>query len=407
MFILDLKFTDMKSFTLLIIGLGLMFISSCGNPADKMKENTQEEVNEITIAETDLFNGVKIMEFLRNKIKFIQDANELFLKGVDAYKNKKDLDSANYYFVHSILKEPSAKAYYDLGNVLKDQGSYDKAHRAYDMAEQLDFEPFSNILYKRAATYALMDNEVKSAEYIEYALQAGFNNMDQLNKDKDFDLLRNNYKMTEAVKRGLRGMSDPDKLFWLQYKRQFPKAELPITLKWRISQQERYDADFISYDFEKYIAEMRDEKFSREVSRGFYYTANVFENDHIVALVYMTKDEYMDEASPVLYRLATYTQEGRLIDKKIIGGQEEYEDLIRQATISQGGIVDVVVYEPNYEKDPKEKGYWENPIISLTEKSKLQYHIGAYGKIDLVFEQEIDEKSSKVIELDVAQNHDE
>lgn len=397
----------MKSTALLIASFGFLILTSCGNPADKVTNNQDEVISDITIAESDLFNGVKIVEFLRNKIKFVQDANELFLKGVDAYKNKKDLDSANYYFVHSILKEPSAKAYYDLGNVLKDQGQYEKAHDAYDMAEQLDFEPFSNILYKRAATYALMEQETKSAEYLEFALQAGFNNMDQLNKDKDFDLLRSNYQMTEAVKRGLRGMSDPDKLFWLQYKRQFPKAALPITLKWRITQQERYDADFISYDFEKYISEMRDEKFSREVSKGFYYTANVFENDNIVALVYMTKDEYMDDASPVLYRLATYTQEGRLIDKKIIGGQEDYEDVIREATISDAGIVDVTLYSPNYENDPKDKGYWENPIVSLTEQGKMQYHIGLYGKIELVFDRDVEQESAKTITLDVAQNHDE
>lgn len=274
-----MKFFYLITFTLLI--------SSCGDPAQKMLvDNTSNTKNtDIQLSGSDIFDGVKVFEFLNNKEKFIQEANELFLKGLNAFKNDKDLDSAEVYFTRSLVKEPSARTYCELGNVYKQRGEYKKAIDSYMLSEQLDYAPFSNILYNIAAVYSLQQDEVKSAKYLEYAMQAGYNNLESIEKDPELEHLRSSYEFKEALNRGLRGMSDPEKLFWLQFKKQFPKTNMPITLNWDLPIEKLEIMEYISYDFEKYITEMRDEKFSREVSKGFYYFAQVMETDQFVALI--------------------------------------------------------------------------------------------------------------------------
>lgn len=363
---------------------GILF--SCGDPAEKQDtSNKTEVINDITITETDLLDGVKIMEFLKNKTKFVQEANEFFLKGIDAFKNQNDLDSAEVYLKKSLLKEPSARAYCELGNVYKKKAKYDDALAAYKISEQLDYAPFSNILYNIATVYSLEEKPEEAANYLEFAMQAGFNNLDKIENDPDLKSLREEeWTYRNALNKGLRGMSDPDKLFWLQFKKQFAKTNMPVTLKWDLSPEKMEALQFVSYDFEKYIAEMRDEKFSREVSKGFYYYAQVMETDQFVALVYIVKEEFLGDYAPVTYKLATFTPGGKLIDKREISGRSSLADEVRLATIKANGAIDVQVLALEFEKDPVNEGYWDNPIKSTKAVGKEKYQIKANGKIELL-----------------------
>ena len=115
-------------------------ISSCGDPAQSTITKVETKILPVEISEADLFKGNKIVAFLNNETKFISESNALFLKGLNKFKNEKNLDSANYYLRQSILKEPTGKAYYELGNVFMDMKNYDKALLSFGMAEQLDFQ---------------------------------------------------------------------------------------------------------------------------------------------------------------------------------------------------------------------------------------------------------------------------
>lgn len=365
---------------LLTISVLFFILLACGNPAP-MIEKGKGIVQEYFLSEEDIYSGDKIQLFLQNKLKYNQEATELFLKGMNSYKNEVNLDSAEIYFTRSILKQPTAKAYYELGNVMLDKKKYDNTLKAYGLAEQLGFEPYSKILYNTSCVYSLKEEDEMAGKYLEYSIQAGYTNMDNINKDPDLQYLRDSYYFSKALENGLKGMSDPAKLFWLQFKRLFPKLNKPVTLDPYESSISTEDIVFISYDFEKYISEMRDEKFSREVSKGFYYYGVLTENDIYVALIYIVKDEYMGDGSPMTYRLATFDNGGKLIDKREISGTEFYADPVKVATIDSKLNITIDLYETKYEKDPEEFGYSDNKIIGKEKIGSESYKLSGNGQI--------------------------
>jgi tetratricopeptide (TPR) repeat protein len=359
----------------------LLVITACGEPAEVINTIKKQKRIDVELAESDLFETTKIFAFLENDVKFIEEANKLYLNGLDAFKNKKDLDSANYYLRQSILKEPSGKAYYELGNVFMSQEKYDDALNAYNLAENLDFQPISKILYNKSCLYSLQKDVEMSGQYLEYALQAGYNNLDHINKDEDLAELRDSHLFKKAVEKGVRGMSNAKNLFWLQFKKLFPKYPFPHTIESQLDEKVMAEKQYISYDFEKYISEMRDEKYSREVSKGFYHYAQVYETDKYVAVVYIVKEEFMGDAAPLLYRMATFTHEGKLIDKKRIGGKEYLSDDLWSTTFNKDKTIDVKILKPTYEKDPDEEGYYENKIVSTEEIGQIQFKVDDSGMI--------------------------
>lgn len=365
----------------------VLILASCGDINAVSDKKSEIVPNVIELKESDLFNSIKIMAFLANEVKHFKESNSFFLKGIDAYKNKKNLDSAVYFFRSSLLKEPQGKAYFELGNVYMDRKEYEMALKSYNLAEELSFEPFSKILYNKACIFSLQKKEEKAGNYLESALQAGYNNIDHIHKDPDLSYLRETHHFEEAMNRGMRGMSEPEKLFWLQFKRLFSSTELPLKLNPVLGESEFGKLSYISYDFEKYIAEMRDEKFSREVGKGFYYYVKAYESENYVALVYVVKDEFMGEMAPVTYRLATFTNDGTLIDKEDIGGRQNYEEPVRRATLKKNSIIEIDLVNPVYDKDTDEFGYYENQIKEYKKIGKMIYRILDNGKIKLETEE--------------------
>ena len=368
---------------LTILGLGVF--TSCGDPAPDSKTVTKVETKRtpIEISEDDIFQGNKIMAFLTNDEKFFKEANNFFLKGLNAFRNEKDLDSADYYLRQSILKEPTAKAYFELGNVYMDKKDYDNALLSFGLAEQLNYEPFSKVLYNKACLYSMKEDTELAGKYLEYSIQAGYNNLDHINKDEDLEELRETYYFKQAVKKGLRGVSNSENLFWLQFKKLFAKTSFPVQLKETIAREELEELGYISYEYEKYISEMRDEQFSREVSKSFFHYLQPYETESYVALVYIVRDEYMGELAPLTYRLATFTHEGKLIDKKEIAGRTSLGANIKEAKLKKNGIIEISEFEPTYEKDPDDEGYYDNPIIQRTLVEKKTMSIGKTGKISV------------------------
>lgn len=359
----------------------LLLVASCGEPTEVINTIKKQQRVDVQLSESDLFETSKIFAFLQNNVKFIEEANKLYLNGLDAFKNKRNLDSADYYLRQSILKEPSGKAYYELGNVYMDKKEYDKALNAYNLAENLNFQPFSKILYNKSCVYSLQKDVELSGRYLEYALQAGYNNLDHIDQDADLAELRKSEHFKPALEKGVRGMANAKNLFWLQFKKLFPKYSFPHKVKSQLDEKIMSGMQYISYDFEKYISEMRDEKFSREVSKGFYHYAQMYETDEFVAVVYIVKDEFMGDAAPLLYRMATFTHDGKLIDKKRIGGKEYLSDNLWETTFNKDRTIDVSILEATYESDPEDVGYYDNKITSTKEVGKKRFKVNETGKI--------------------------
>ena len=61
-----------------------------------------------------------------------------------------------------------------------------------------------------------------------------------------------------------------------------------------------------------------------------------------------------------------------------------YETLIKK-----NGVIEISEFEPTYEKDPDEKGYYDNPIIKRTLVEKKTLTIGKNGRISMKVSQDI------------------
>ncbi|MCR9171971.1 MAG: tetratricopeptide repeat protein [bacterium] len=368
---------------ILLTATASIVLASCGD-INKLPAKVQKQRQDVVLSEEDIFKGNLVAAFLENDKKYVQESNTLFLRGVDSYRNNKKLDSAVVYFTNSILKEPSAKAYFELGNVHMDQKNYEDALNAYKLAEQLGYQPFSKILYNKACIYSLKKDTELSAKYLEYALQAGYTNVAHMQNDSDLENLRSNkYTFQKAVDRGLRGVSNAENLFWLQFTKMFPALGKPIKLKMALSQEESQALEYISYDYEKYISEMRDAKFARDVTSSYLYYANAYETDKFVALVYVVKDEWMGDAAPLRYKMATFTHEGKLIDKRIIAGSSDsdLDGVYLQSTLNKDLTISGELVKPKYQKDPDEHGYYENKILSYKKVGTQNFRITKAGKI--------------------------
>lgn len=358
----------------------LLILSSCGDPGQLDPKLIKERVD-VVLTEADLFQGNLVAAFLENDKKYIKESNELFLKGIDAYRNNNKLDSAHFYFVESLKKEPTAKAYFELGNVSMDSKDYDKALKAYDMAEQLDYKPFSKILYNKACLYSLQGENELSGQYLEYAIQAGYSNIGHIQSDSDLEGLRETRHYNTALNKGLRGASNSENLFWLQFKKLFPEASLPLELKPNLSPEVSQALDYISYDYEKYISEMRDAQFSRDVSSSYLFYASAYETEAFVAVIYIVKEEWLGDYAPLTYKMATFTHEGKLIDKKAIAGQSDLDGEIILATLNKDLTISGEIVEPQYEKDPEEHGFYENKVKSYKKLGTVDFRVTESGKI--------------------------
>lgn len=366
----------------------LILVFACGTPTPSNRNEVDipfEDVIQLSL--NDVFKGEKIRQFLFQNQTEDQEANKLFLQGLDAYKNKKKLKDASDLFLQSIVKYPTSKSYYELGNVCMEQKNYKMALNAFGMAEKMGYEPFAQVMFNIARAHSQLKNFEQSGAYLKYALQAGYSNIENLEKNSDIALLREEapWIYTQNLKVGLSGMSNVENLHWLQFKRQFMTIDLPLNLETDQSKYAVQEKNMISYDFERFIAEMRDERFSREVSKGFYNFAQVNETPNYVALIYIIKDEFNGTEAPLTYRLVTFTNTGKIIDKKEIAGREDYSKDLKTCVFSKDLTFSITAFETTFEKDPEEHGFYENKVTSKTKKSTEVFKInsdGTFSKIE-------------------------
>lgn len=376
----------------------VVLLASCGNPSAPNSDPGQlltddEMTGPVKLSGEDLFDGEKVRLFLFQNPKVNQESNQSFLKGLDEFKNKKNLKAASEGFIASISEYPNSKSYYELGNVYMEMKNYKQALKAYSLAEKLGYEPFSKVLFNIACAYSQSENYSMSADYLQYAIQAGYANIENIEKDTDLAKLREEEPalFKKNVELALSGLSDVENLHWLQFKRNFIQAAFPINMTADKGKVVYDDENRISYEFERFVSEMRDERFSRDVSKGFFNFVQVAETKDFVALIYVVRNEFNGDQSPLTYRLVTYSKTGKLIDKKEIAGREDYSDMLKMCSINKDLTFTVTYYETTFQKDPDEEGYYDNPIVSKKKISADKYRIDASGKIQVAGKVQYDE----------------
>lgn len=313
-------------------------------------------------------------------------AENAFLKAIDLYRNKKNAAGSVKLFIKSILLQPQAKSYYELGNALMDARQTSTAILAYDMAELLDYKPLSKLLYNKACAYSISQNKDSAEYFLLGAIEFGYNNFDNVMKDPDLEGLRkDNYGFRSKMLEAFSGAGDPDKLQWNLFASQFKPLKMPLTIDKAYVKE--IGQHFIPYDFEVYVAEMRDSKFSRDVGSSFYYVGEVKKTTEYQTVIYAVSDaveepEEMTTDTPCYYFIVSYNNSGKILDKMKLAGQQLIEDPYRKATIEGNGDIAITEYKIEYEKGPTKEGLVDNPEKSRTELKSTIFVINEEGRFE-------------------------
>jgi len=345
--------------------------SGTQSPADKKGTDA--------LLEIEIFNKEQVLEALKATEGKNKRSDKYFLDGVDMYRNKKDPGGAIKLFKQSIMKQPQARAYFELGNALADENNLPEAALAYQMAELLDYKPTSKVLYNLACVYSRAQDTRSSLYYLVSAIEFGYSNLKNINEDKDLEFLRaNEYDFKSSVALALSGATDPDKLQWNLFWHEFKPVSYPLVL------DERYAAklgeDYISYEYERFVAEMRDNaKFSRETGFEFYHVGLAKNADSVKTLIYAVKNVIMGGDAPPEYFIASFDHYGKLIDKLQIGGHRKLSDPFRVGKLTENGDIEVGLFTVVYKKNPEEEGFEDNEVVENKFIEKQYYTLTEDG----------------------------
>ncbi len=369
----------MKKSSIIIVAVGLLLVA-CGGKKDT--NTTDQNGNKNLLAQADIFNKDVVLKFIETADKNSQQAaKKEFLTGVDQYRNRNQIDSAISTFKNSIGVYPFSKTYYELGNAYMDKKDFKGAIDAYHMAEVLEYEPVSVVLYNIACAYSMLEDGENSLKYLELAIENGYINLEHIMSDEDLAFTRKDPNFNETVKTSMAGNTSSDAVLFSMYKTHFASLTLPYTLDEATSQKVDFEKT-ISYDYDAFVPGMVNSEFSRDVGDEYFYVGKVTENNKYVALLYSQAGMWSDKP-PVHVYLATYEPEkGTVIDFEKIAGLEYYSDSLRTAVLKDGMSVEVKYFTQEWEKNPDDYGYdSENRRTGLNQVAVKNFKIDVNGNI--------------------------
>jgi tetratricopeptide (TPR) repeat protein len=357
----------------------LLFIAGTCLFACTSSSKKTAAVDAIHLSADNLYNKDTVLLIANSATEKNSASDKLFLDGIDKYRNKKNPAAGIESFKQSILQKPQAKAYYELGNALFDKQEMKEAIKAYGIAELLDYKPLHKVLYNMACAYSRIGDNDWAKYYLVSAIEFGYSNVKNIFADKDLEGLRqkDGYSFRSEVTAALSGATDPEKLQWNLFWHEFKPLTFPVTLDMKYA--DKLGEDYISYDYERFVPEMRNAQFSREVGSEYYHVGLVKNSDSIKTLIYAVEDVVMERSAPAQYYIVSFDKMGKLIDKLLIGGQKKLDEPFRVATIQENGSIQIGLFKQVYEKDPEKEGYQDNQLLESKEIGKEDYSITADG----------------------------
>ncbi len=265
-------------------------------------------------------------------------SNRLFLKGVDLYKNKKDPAAAIEVFKQSLLVFPRVETYYEIGSALMDMQATEQgkdkntklheALQAYEVAEHLHYQPIYSVYYNMACADNLLgyDDSTKSIDRISLNLNQAVINLRNafMNGFNDTAKLLHDERLSSLIKTGeFKQLMDqldaqkntfkPETIYDL-YVASFPNLPQPFVITYDSVDMRAYHV-LVSFDFARFIPEMENTEFGRDVSHDYYAVGKLATTPLYTAIIY-TSTEF--NYAPVYTKLVTYTPNGNIIDSRVI-----------------------------------------------------------------------------------------
>lgn len=370
----------MRYVLLLAAGISLF---ACNAPTNKTntETSTDQPGKSAGLTAQQIYEKDLIIKWVKSNKGKNKVSDKYFLEGVDMYRNKRNPESAVELFKKSIMEQPQARAYFELGNALAEVNNLPDAALAYQLAEVLDYKPTSKVLYNLACVYSRAKDYESARYYLVSAIEFGYSNVKNIYADKDLAYIREEKgEFNSLVTSALSGATDPSKLQWNMFWHEFKPVSYPLVLNDAYGQQLKDGPDYISYEYERFVAEMRDnERFSREVGYEFYHVGLAKSTDSIKTLIYAVHNVMNGYAHPLDYYIVSFDDHGKLIDKLEIGGQKKLSDPFRVPTLTENGDIEIGLFTKVYQKDPEKVGYDGNEVVENKFLDKEYYAVTADG----------------------------
>jgi tetratricopeptide (TPR) repeat protein len=179
----------MKHIFFLIIFI-LLFGCNKKTPTETKTDIKQE--NEVKEEIPDNIFTLKFYEYKRNNATDDEKSksNDFWNKAQTEHRKLKKYDTSIDLYLKAINLYPKPEYYFEMGNAYIDLKQYSKAILSYRFAVKLDIDKKDKIYYN-AACAASLDNQIDNAyEYLEKAMEYGYNNHSQILNDSDLINLR-------------------------------------------------------------------------------------------------------------------------------------------------------------------------------------------------------------------------
>lgn len=376
----------MQRLLFFLIAVSILFVA-CKN--DSTTTNTLTvSVNHLSTAT--MYNLDSVIAYLQ-QLKASQEdtGKKVFLQAIDLFKNKKDAAGSIALFEQSICFYPNNKSYYELGNALLELNKDSLAYNAFDMAERMNYNPLGYVLFKKACALAgevamsedLDGKEDKALKYLKHAIENGFVDREKIYNEPKLARLRTNDRFSNIYNDAMSGNGDPASVLWDSYSSNFQQCSFPLTINME-SLKSIEQPVAIGYDYEKYVNEMRDYKFSRDVGNEFFYYAKVAATPTYETVIYGSRSyDYGQNMpyTPTKFYLVSYDKQGKVIDKVNFAGQEAFDQLFKVAVLQQNLNFEIKEYKNTWAK-PTDRGYENNSVAKSDLIKTTKYKINDQGK---------------------------
>lgn len=368
--------------------------------------SSRREASPVTLTSSALYN----IDSVRAAMTLAHPGawDKKLVQAVALYRNKQHFYEAADSLKSVIYHAPSARAYFELGTALLMAQAYDESVHALRIAEQLQYAPLHNVLYELSAAYAnrpySSDSEqdkdqTQAIYYMRVALQMGFPKPEAFTRDPAFARICVNYQFKDAYNEAMGGRKDLVATMWHDFMTGFGPLALPLTIdtQWtKLHPPTR--SDDIAFNFEKYITEMRTAHFARGSEPGYFYVGKVREDSAYVAVIYGGSDDWgeytsydpsdttrsLAYASPIFFYLTTYSTQGKIIDKMMIGGQDSYDKPYKFFSMDVARNFVVTDLQFSYIFDTGDHGFNGNPVARDSVLAVQHYRINPDGKFEKV-----------------------
>ncbi len=381
-----LNLMDMKSpLKFLCIAFALFAFAQCSTHSISRPQASYSSMNL-----NDMFDEDKVYDHLFDAEETDHDsamsrAKNLFLDGLDWYRNKRNVNKGIKLFIESAITYPEAKTYSELGNAYLDVREYDKARQSYLVALKLNYFPLSNLYYNLAVCESMLspkgEYNYDGAEYLEKAILNGFADKDKLDRDTRLNSVKQTAQYREMYLAHFSDEHARDQIFVDMYIQSFPELTLPYTIK--NEDVYNYGTENLAYDFSRFVDEMENSSFGRDVSNEFYAIGKPIQNDSFFAVIYASVELVADTLQPVYTYLVTYTPNGQEISKILFSCNCSAEKG-KSGNISASNEIVVTDFEREWDRPLKEVEIKDNHVKGFKTTGNAKYMLSPGGKIELV-----------------------